>query len=60
MENIFILAFAFMFIGAAVICTENLYLVLAGIGLVAIGIVVALWGATEAAEEPVEAEFEEV
>ena len=60
MENVFILIFVLMFIGACFICTANLYAVIAGLSMVAISICLCYWAITDGLEETADAEFEEV
>lgn len=60
MEYVFIGIFVLMFVGACFICTTNYYAVVAGMGMVAIAILLFIWATSDALEEPTDAHFEEV
>lgn len=60
MEYVFIGIFVLMFVGACFICTTNYYAVVAGLGMVAIAILLFIWATSDALEEPTDAHFEEV
>lgn len=60
MEYVFIGIFILMFVGACFICTTNYYAVVAGMGMVAIAILLFIWATSDALEEPTDAHFEEV
>lgn len=60
MEYVFVGIFVLMFVGACFICTTNYYAVVAGMGMVAIAILLFIWAASDALEEPTDAHFEEV
>lgn len=60
MEYVFIGIFVLMFVGACFICTTNYYAVVAGVGMVAIAILLFIWATSDALEEPTDAHFEEV
>lgn len=60
MEYVFIGIFILMFVGACFICTTNYYAVVAGLGMVAIAILLFIWATADVLEEPTDAHFEEV
>lgn len=60
MEYVFIGIFVLMFVGCIFICTTNYYAVVAGMGMVAIAILLFIWATSDALEEPTDAYFEEV
>lgn len=60
MEYVFVGIFVLMFVGACFICTTNYYAVVAGLGMVAIAILLFIWATSDALEEPTDAHFEEV
>lgn len=60
MEYVFIGIFVLMFVGCIFICTTNYYAVAAGLGMVAIAILLFIWATSDALEEPTDAHFEEV
>ena len=60
MEYVFICIFVLMFVGACFICTTNYYAVVAGLGMVAIAILLFIWATADVLEEPTDAHFEEV
>lgn len=60
MEYVFIGIFVLMFVGACFICTTNYYAVVAGMGMVAIAILLFIWATSDVLEEPTDAHFEEV
>lgn len=60
MEYVFVGIFVLMFVGACFICTTNYYAVVAGMGMVAIAILLFIWATSDALEEPTDAHFEEV
>lgn len=60
MEYVFVGIFVLMFVGACFICTTNYYAVVAGVGMVAIAIILCIWAVTDGLEESADAHFEEV
>lgn len=60
MEYVFVGIFVLMFVGACFICTTNYYAVVAGVGMVAIAILLCIWAVADGLEEPTDAHFEEV
>jgi hypothetical protein len=60
MEYVFVGIFVLMFVGACFICTTNYYAVVAGLGMVAIAILLSIWATADVLEEPTDAHFEEV
>ena len=60
MEYVFIGIFVLMFVSCIFICTTNYYAVVAGMGMVAIAILLFIWATSDALEEPTDAHFEEV
>lgn len=60
MEYVFVGIFVLMFVGACFICTTNYYAVVAGLGMVAIAILLFIWATADVLEEPTDAHFEEV
>lgn len=60
MEYVFIGIFVLMFVGACFICTTNYYAVVAGLGMVAIAILLSIWATADVLEESTDAHFEEV
>lgn len=60
MEYVFVGIFVLMFVGACFICTTNYYAVVAGLGMVAIAILLFIWATADVLEEPADAHFEEV
>ena len=60
MEYVFIGIFVLMFVGACFICTTNYYAVVAGLGMVAVAILLFIWATADVLEEPTDAHFEEV
>ena len=60
MDYVFVGIFVLMFVGACFICTTNYYAVVAGMGMVAIAILLFIWATSDALEEPTDAHFEEV
>ena len=57
MEYVFVGIFVLMFVGACFICTTNYYAVVAGMGMVAIAILLFIWATSDALEEPTDAQF---
>ena len=60
MEYVFVGIFVLMFVGACFICTTNYYAVVAGVGMVAIAIILCIWATADTLEEPKDAYFKEV
>lgn len=60
MEYVFVGIFVLMFVGACFICTTNYYAVVAGLGMVAIAILLSIWATADVLEESTDAHFEEV
>ena len=60
MEYVFIGIFVLMFVGCIFICTTSYYAVVAGMGMVAIAILLFIWATSDALEEPTDAQFKEV
>ena len=60
MEYVFVGIFVLMFVGACFICTTSYYAVVAGLGMVAIAILLFIWATADVLEEPTDAHFEEV
>ena len=60
MEYVFVGIFVLMFVGACFICTTNYYAVVAGMGMVAIAILLFIWATADVLEESTDAHFEEV
>lgn len=60
MEYVFIGIFVLMFVGCIFICTTNYYAVVAGMGMIAIAILLFIWATSDALEEPTDAQFKEV
>lgn len=60
MEYVFVGIFVLMFVGCIFICTTNYYAVVAGVGMVAIAILLCLWAVADGLDEPKDAYFKEV
>ena len=60
MEYVFVGIFVLMFVGCIFICTTNYYAVVAGVGMVAIAILLFIWATTDTLDEPKDAYFKEV
>lgn len=60
MEYVFVGIFVLMFVGCIFICTTNYYAVVAGVGMVAIAILLFIWATADTLDEPKDAYFKEV